>query len=296
MTACAYASNVAPTVSIPVSAPETNPPQTKTPPGAEKIMADFFELTGNPETDLLNVVSYISGNILYLGQEDASKMLLEYERLQQDNLSMLTQVFNSEEISESFFKEVKDGSVPKPHEVKDEALKVFLTELKICGYKLEPVEGMYDLKIDYSFYAPYSSYATPEIQDYFKIMISESSEVFAKDAGLLISWEEVVNRALSTEAFLKAYPDSSKKDAVRYLYNRYEYIAFNGLDNTPLYDYKTGQLSESAKSAYENALKENSGSEFLEKLESFMELLKKSGFKYKNNEEINTFRGNFKIA
>ncbi|TEB15874.1 hypothetical protein Psfp_01817 [Pelotomaculum sp. FP] len=93
--------------------------------------------------------------------------------------------------------------------------------------------------IDYSFYKKFSAFVTPDLKDYIDIMAEESDQVPAKDAALVIGWDEVLRRALNQEEFINAYKDSMKVDEVRELYKKYLTFTLYGLNNTPLFSYES---------------------------------------------------------
>ena len=126
--------------------------------------------------------------------------------------------------------------------------------------------------INYEIYKDYIQNANADIKEYFEIMMVESNNRFAKDAALLISYDEVLNRGLRTEGFLTSYKDSIKYINILSLYNRYETIALYGLNNTPLFHYESKKMDETAKLSYQNFVDKNKDSELGKILAEFLSL------------------------
>ena len=80
---------------------------------------------------------------------------------------------------------------------------------------METAEGMFFPVIDYEFYRRYLAYLDSDFREYIEIMSLESSEPPAKDAALVIGWDEVIERALRQEKFLISFPESSKVPEVK---------------------------------------------------------------------------------
>jgi len=50
----------------------------------------------------------------------------------------------------------------------------------------------------------YSEYVTEDVKEYINIMAEESNNPPAKDAALVVGWDEVLKRALNQEKVYKA--------------------------------------------------------------------------------------------
>lgn len=236
------------------------------------IMLEFNSLV-EADTDLQLIIKYIDENIKFVSNENASIMIEELEKAQKNNLSKLEDKFNN---------------------INDKDLEKLEEEIKDKGYKIETAEGSFFPVIDYEFYEDYSSFVTPDIKDYISIMAIESNEAPAKDAALVISWDEIINRTLKQEEFIKLYPDSSKTGDIQDIYNKYVYFAFYGLNNTPLFNYDTNVIEEEAKSTYFEAIDNNKESQFINKLKDFMDILKEND--YKLTEAVDKYRDYLKIT
>lgn len=245
-----------------------------------KIMDEFDTLIAKENVKLSEVLTYVKNNIGSVTEESATIMVLNFEELQLKNKTALEEKYYPETVQVSFQEAFKNGAdFNKIEELSDASLRELLEETKSSGYKLDQAEGMYYPLIDYSVYEQLVSTVAPDIKEYYNIMKVESDQAFAKDAALVIEWDEVINRALAAEKFLVTYSDSVKVDVMKELYQRYETIALFGLNNTPLFDYESNAMNKEAKTAYEEILNNATNSNFLVDLKGYMDVLKANDYK-----------------
>lgn len=261
----------------------TTPKETE----AKTIMDDYQTLI-QKDPSVEEVAGFINKNISGVSKEDASKMVDQFEEIQKKNLPEFETIFYEDEIQSKINSEYK--SITAQSDIKDAGLKELMARAKNSGYKVETAEGMFFPVIDYGFYKNFSSYVTPDMKDYIDIMTVESDKVPAKDAALVIGWDEVLKRALSQEQFISTYKDSVKVDEVKQLYKKYVTFTLYGLNNTPLFSYDAKTLNPKAREVYLNAVVNAGDSEFLNTLGGFWELVKSNG--YKLTDEVEQYRDN----
>lgn len=272
----------------------SNNAEGKNPPVIEenkqdKIMPEFIALVGEiPKPD--KIIEFMDKNIANVSKDNASKMLEELEKAQKNHLPELEdKYYKGETIQSSLNGVYKPGfDLNKIDDIQDAELKSLLEETRNKGYKVETAEGMYFPIMNYEYMKKFSPYATDDMKAYIDIMAVETDKVPAKDAALMISWEEVVERALAQESFVKKYGSSAKVESVKELQKRYLTFMLYGLNNTPLFSYDTKTMDPEAKQAYTKAVKENGDSELMQLLGKYMEVLEKS--KYKLSNEVEKFR------
>ncbi len=267
---------------VEVVQPEENPQASE-----EQVMSDFNNLmANNPEIN--EVIQFMEDNISNVSPQNVSVMILALEDLQVNHLPTFEENFTSSEDLQVKLRDLFKGDTSNIENIADTDIKTLLEETKNSGYKIETAEGFYFPIIDYQFYKTFSAKATEEIQNYIEIMAVESNQVPAKDAALMISWNEIVDRALEQEAFLKQYPDSERLNEVTELYKRYEMFTFFGLNNTPLFSYDTKKIDPEAKAVYLDAISREIESDYTEMLNSFLEILAKNNDSL--TDEVDAFR------
>lgn len=254
----------------------------------KKVMDEFKQLLENnskPDT----VIAFIDKNLPNITKESASVMVTSLEELQLKYLPQFEERYYGENIQKNMNKVYKPGfDLSKLEEIQDKELKELLSETRDMGYKVETAEGMYFPIMNYEYYKKYSSNVTEDIKDYIDIMAVETNKVPAKDAALVIGYDEVINRALKQEAFIKTYGSSAKAEDMKKLQKKYITFMLYGLNNTPLFSYETKVINPEAKAVYLNAVKNNKDSSLITMLGKYMDILAKTDYKF--SEEADKFR------
>lgn len=252
---------------------------------ADSIMKDFNAIV-QKNSNVEEVAAFISDNISLVAKDDASKMVVELEKLQQKSLPEFESLFAKEDLQTKIANEYQ--AIRVNDEIKDAQVKDLITKTKNSGYKVETAEGSFFPIIDYEFYKKFTNYVSPDIKDYINIMAVESKKVPAKDAALVIGWDEIINRSLSQEKFINTYKDSIKLNDVKQLYKKYVTFSLYGANNTPLFSYDANALDPEAREAYLAATKDVGSSDYLKTLSSFLDIVKKNN--YKLTDEVESYR------
>jgi len=254
-----------------------------------KVMDDFNEMLEGGAS-VSEVVKFIDENISLIARENAAVMIGGFERAQKEFLTELEEKFYNDGIQAKIMKlfEEADFDLDKIYKTEDAELKEILAETLDSGYKLETAEGMFFPVINYELYKKYSDYVPDDIREYINLMAVESNNAPAKDAALVISWEDVLQRALNQEKFIAQYGDSEKVQDVKNLYQKYLTFTLFGANNTPLFSYDTKTMDAKAKQAYLEAVEKIDDSEFLKTVRGYMDLLKNSD--YKLTDDVDKYR------
>jgi hypothetical protein len=254
---------------------------------ADSIMKDFHALTQR-DASVAEIAGFINNNIAGVSREDAAVMVDQFEKIQKKNLPQFENMFNEDDVQSKINSEYK--AIADHSAVKDTGLKELLAKTENSGYRVETAEGFYFPIIDYGFYKSFSPYVTPDMKDYIDIMAEESARVPAKDAALVIGWDQVIKRALSQEKFINTHGDSVKLDDIRQLYKKYVTFALYGANNTPLFSYDAKTLDPKAREVYLEAVANAGDSGFLKALGGFMDLAGKNN--YRLTSDVERYRGN----
>ena len=233
---------------------------------------DQFQTITQQITSAEEVANFLINNISNAPKEDAAKMVDEFERIQIEFLPQFESVVFETDMQNKINTEYQ--SITDQAEIDDPELKELITKTQNSGYKVETAEGMYFPVIDYEFYKNFSAHVTTDMQDYIDITAEESNHVSAKDAALIISWDEIIQRALKQENFINAHPDSMKVDEIKQLHHKYVTFTLYGANNTPLFSYDSKTIDPQARDVYVNAVTDNGNSEFLKTLDGFLNVVK----------------------
>ncbi|NQX49733.1 hypothetical protein HQN87_30995 [Paenibacillus tritici] len=231
--------------------------------------------------NLPGAIAYMKTKLYAVTPYQATVLTLKLENLHKALLPSWEKKFSSSDVQRKLISVYKGGvSMTKLAESTENAsLRALLLSAGESGYKLDTAEGTFYPVIDYAAYRKYKNFVTDDISSYISIMADESDLPPSKDNGLIIAWGEVADRALTQEQFIQSYPASNRLQAVKKLYNQYAVNTFYGQNNTPLFHYDNLEMDLEAQKAYTSILsKNNSTSDFLQKLDGFMKLMKSNGY------------------
>lgn len=255
---------------------------------ANAVYNQFVKLTQQP-AKLSEAISYLEKNIYAVSPHQATLMVLQLENAQNAALYSWEDQLTKPSIQDNLMKiyRTNDTFTDVIKRTNNNRLSAPLKDARDNGYKLETTEGMFFPIIDYERYKKYRSYVDMDIKNYIDIMAVESAVASSEDAGLMISWKEVAERALSQDKFVKLYPHSNRIEQIKTLYSQYAYITFYGLDNTPLFDYQDNSLDPEAEQAYLAILLANKveDSGYLKNLQAFLNILEQNKFKLNSTVE-----------
>ncbi|MBM3700559.1 MAG: hypothetical protein FJW68_06595 [Actinobacteria bacterium] len=263
---------------------ETTGPNHETMP-EEEILAEADNILKQQEKPVL-LLTLLDKNISGLGKENANKVL--------DSLQELLIIHETKYTDRLLFE--KDGTYQQQLNdfvlglsqgiagelsreqvlsIQDLELKDFLLEIFDNGYKLITAEGSWYPVIDYSRFNPYLDYLTDDYRAYFTFKKAESDKTFAKDAALIITWDELAQRVLSAEDFLIKFPQSSRYNEMGDSYFRYLMFYFTGLNNTPAFDYDTSKFKEEVISSYKSIISDPGNSLFftVELIDKYLDVI-----------------------
>jgi len=240
----------------------------------EALMTEFNALLEN-KAAASQIVAYVDDNISKLSPENASQVVMKMEKAQQYYLSEFETKFYDEAITQKFYDAYfKTGTdINNVDAAKDPELKQLLFQTYDVGYKVDTAEGMFYPIIDYQQYRDYKTFVTPDIKAYIDIMKVESNNPPAKDAALVIGWDEVLTRALNQEKFINTYVDSARLTDVQKLYERYVQFCLLGANNTPLFSYDDKTMASEAKSSYAKVLAESKVSELTKIMQGLLDVV-----------------------
>lgn len=258
----------------------------------KKIMIEFETLMDREDVAVDEVIQYVNQHIDALSKKDATVMVRGIERIQKAGLPKLEKKFENEALQMELARVYRENGwrLDDFNGIQDEKLRAILDEAAGNGYKVETAEGFFFPVIDYNFYDQYHQAVTLDFSAYLELMAVESDLTPVKDAALMISWEEVLNRALRQEKFIKEYAASTQVEAVEKLLKRYVTFALFGCNNTPLFSYETKEMNPEAKKAYLRRSWDEARGNFSALIKEYLKVLKAN--EYKLTQEVDQFRKN----
>lgn len=254
------------------------------------IMDSFNALAQKQDVTVAEIMKYVDDNIAVVSQANASTMVIRFEKLQKEKLPKLQDRFGDSETVQKVLAKIyrNDLRSQVSSSIENKEARDLLVEAQTSGFKIETAEGMYFPVIDYSAYKKYRNFVTQDIAAFIDIMAVESEKTPIKDAALMISWSEILKRAVTQEQFIKDYSNSAKQEDMKQLLKRYITYTLYGANNTPLFSYDTRQMVPEAKRTYlETAFDANDGS-FSKIMNGYLAVLKKND--YKLTDEVQEYR------
>ena len=234
------------------------------------------------EDGLAYAKAYISRHVGSLNRSQAALIVLQLENAANRALPRYTDALFESKYQTQLLQhyEPGDGINDLLQQTKDAGLRRLLTDLRDSGFKLRETEGSVYPVIDYEAYKIYQPHLNPDIQAYIDIMGAESGSPSASDGGLIISWTEVIGRALAQESFIREFPKSNRISQVKDMYKNSRSYLYYGLPNSPVFDYDTKKLDPDYRAALNALLKDpaDAGS-LLSQLHEWSALLEQSSDK-----------------
>ncbi len=159
--------------------------------------------------------------------------------------------------------------------ISDAELKNLLFEIFDSGYKLINLEGSWYPILDYGSFKVFIDYLSDDYGEYIVFKALESNKIFAKDAALQISWDELAARVLAVEDFLLKYPASSKYEEMGDSYYNYLMSYYIGMNNTPAFDYETNKFKDEVLASYNKMVSnpENDGFFTVELIRKYLDVI-----------------------
>ncbi len=220
---------------------------------SKKRMTEFTELTSKA-TDAVQLIDFLDANIAHVDQQTADAMFLALDLFYEQTLEKSQNGYYKDGVQEKLTAIDYPIDVDK---ITDESIKKLVANSIAGKYKLEAVEGTIFPIVDYEALKVYMEYLTEPLQGYLDIMAEESSNKTAADGSIVISLDELAERALATEEYILRYPDGAKTATLKNRYiNGYLYLYVLGAPNTPLYNFETFGLSEDFRKSYERTVQE----------------------------------------
>lgn len=249
---------------------------------AQAVYNQFRKYVSNPASQA-QARKYLMNHISKAGSWYGTVMTLQLENAQRAALERFSEKLYPESVQKALMDAQINNDMTYTEilkRVKQPAVRKLMEEIWDKGYKLETSEGMYYPVMHYEGFKVFKPYISKDIAAYIDIMATESNKPSTFDAGIVITWDELIGRAAIMSDYVQDYPKSNRTAAIR---NEMSYtvpLVLLGSDNTPAYDYDTMELDPELRRAYEQVLMEGPGNnKVLNILAKLMPLLDAAGNK-----------------
>ncbi|MFZ5353065.1 MAG: hypothetical protein ACOZCL_10140 [Bacillota bacterium] len=247
---------------------------------ADKIVENFDKLVADSKKPY-ELLDFINTNIANLDKEQAANVVGKYIQVVEEAEYTYNEDFYSGDKQITMLKYFNSGFVVDEVEnISEKDLKEFLMELLNGGYKIISVEGSFMAIVDYEGFKRLSEHVTDELKAYIEIMAVQSNQPTAMDGGVIISWDELADRILRMEEYLKKYKHETRKGIMKEIYAGSIMSYLGGMDNTPVFDYDTDMLLNDMLTSFNNAANKNSDTYLAAIIREYITLLEQEGFMY----------------
>ncbi|WP_338764248.1 hypothetical protein WAF17_21335 [Bernardetia sp. ABR2-2B] len=150
-------------------------------------------------------------------------------------------------------------------------------ELANHGFGIGMVEGSTYILQNRDFLKGYFYDKVSEpMKEYLIQKNKEAKEIFASDGGLIISPTRLAERVIWAENFIKENPDFYPKLMKELKWSKKSYLTYllEGMDNTPLFDYQTKEITQDFAEAYQTVTSSYSDTETAAIIKPYYEAIK----------------------
>ena len=194
----------------------------------EKVMAGYAALLAKEDLTVAEVIAYVDQHIDEVAAENAGKLVLGLEWIQQEKLPAWQRRYDDSALQAKMAQVYqRNWALEDFKTAEDEEVRYLVAATIKNGYKVETAEGQFFPVLDYTFYRKYFEAISADLTAYFELMAVESEVTPVKDGALMISWEEVLQRAKRQEQFIDGYSGSTQVEPVRALLKRYVTFAYS---------------------------------------------------------------------
>ncbi|NLY90021.1 MAG: hypothetical protein GX081_00235 [Firmicutes bacterium] len=255
----------------------------------EKVMDGFKALLAQEDLTVAQVIAYVDKHIKEVSPAKAGQLVLGLEQVQKEKLSAWQRLYEDNTLQQKMAEVYqRNWALEDLTKAEDGTIRRVVEKTVANGYKVETAEGMFFPVIDYTLYRKYYKALAADLSAYFDLMAVESEKAPVKDAALMISWEEVLERAERQKRFIEGYSSSTQVELVRELLARYVAFALFGCNNTPLFSYETKEMDPEAKQAYLAYVTEETTGEFSQLIKDYLQVL--NAYDYRLTAEVDAFR------
>ena len=182
----------------------------------------------------------------------------------------------------------------KIESIKEQELKALLYDVTLGGFNIIDTEGTFMVIVDYDAIKTFNDYIDDELKSYIEIMALRFNSPVSIDASVMIFPEELENRILEMENYIKSYDNEQRKEIMISMYQGYMMVYMSGTDNTAVFDNDTGVINPDMFKVFEAASAKYKDTIFGKVLNKYVALLKQEGFI--NTEQVQDFILNIDIA
>ncbi|TVX98264.1 hypothetical protein [Cohnella terricola] len=265
-----------PSSSINEPAPTETASETPSEESDELIVNAFrkLALAGGPADELY---ASLEKSIEGLQPAQADELIRSMEAYYDKNLPVAEEKIQQSDVQQQLSQLKWPITEDQIHSIKDDDVRQLVEQTIAGGYKLETAEGFYFPVVDYGKLLSFGDKVSIAMKAYLDLMGTESDAPTAKDAGLVITWDELASRTLAAESYIVTFPDTAERAKVEDRYHNYLSMYLVGLNNTPIFDYDTFAVLPDVKKQYEQMVVSHGGTITGQLAKELLDVLSETG-------------------
>lgn len=206
-------------------------PETIIDPKSEIVTFDW-SINQELKSTLISELQRDSKNI----DKHIMKFLDDYSKVEKDFNDILFDLSNYDSLNTLAY---------APNDIVYESAIEFKNEVEANGFSIAQSEGMiYIAKSTDFIKSDLAGFLDSISMDFINLYCQEIDTICCEDAGIRISKELLVDRALLWGNLLEKSKDLDYKRVAESQFNSYLYLIYLGQDNTPSFDWTTGKFNK----------------------------------------------------
>ena len=255
--------------------------------GNEKadIISDFTNLADKPVSsdNIVALSEFLDDKVDDVDKEVAEHMVGIYRDYLYDYI--LAQKEKTRLSEMEVYLDSDTGQIDED-KIKNSSHGEYYEKIRNAGLMLFKCEGGLTLKIDYGqLIERFGRFIPESMVQFYELEKNIAEKPATVNASLVISWQELLERAFIAEQIIAAHPDDHViNEDIRWLYKNYLGIILMGTTNTPIFDYVSKDFSQEALAAYRDFMKKEPGAVLSWVLGKYIEYLQGIGFRLDFND------------
>lgn len=206
-------------------------------------------------------------------EKHADDMFMALEDFYDKHIAIAEERFSRPEVQEALMEISYPITAEKAAKIPNKEIRSMVEQQLAGKYKLESAEGTVFPVVDYEGLKMFQPYLSDSMKEYINLQAVHSNEPAAKDAGLVISREELLNRTEQAEKYLLKYRQMARYDRVKQMYLNELQMLLLGLNNTPTFDYEAYKLDPAVKKEFQQLVSQQPDTITSRVVEQFLQIL-----------------------
>lgn len=231
---------------------------------AEDIMKDFADKV---EKSLSDAGNFLEKNMDKLSQVEVDKMVSNLINKTEENVDKIREKIANMDKDQEIIDAFDDDlylTQDQIDQMDNDELRKELDRLQAENYRLINLEGQYYPAVNYEGFKKYEDHVSDEIKDYIALKARDSNKPLALDGGLYISYEELADRIIETENYIKKYGEGDRYGEALEMYKNKLSMYLLGIPNTPITEENSDKIKDDLMESYkQTALISDSSTGFI---------------------------------